>query len=69
MEEDRAFAPLPSDFVERYSEAAIENDAAIPVINPATAINLVFCKAKVNPARVPVNSTKASFNPKTIDPT
>jgi hypothetical protein len=48
---------LSSDFVDKYSDAAIENEAAIPVINPAIAIKRVFCNAKVNPAKVPVNST------------
>ena len=37
----------PSCFFERNSLEAIEKDAEIPVISPITAINLLFCKAKV----------------------
>jgi len=49
-----------SDLVERYSEAAIDSDAAIPVMKPAIAIRRVFRKARVNPASAPVSSTSAS---------
>ena len=57
-----------SDFIERYSDAAIDNEAAMPVIRPTTAISFVFCNARVNPANAPVNSTSASFKPRTIEP-
>ncbi len=59
---------LPSVFLARYSEAAIESEAAIPVIPPVSAISCVFWRANVKPARAPVSSTRASFRPRTIEP-
>lgn len=56
-----------SAFVERYSEAHIDMDADIPVINPTTAINLGSCNPNVKPAKTHVSSTKASLSHKTID--
>ena len=41
----------------------------VQVISPDNAISLVFCSAKVRPAKVPVSSTSASFKPNTIEPT
>jgi len=35
---------------ERYSEAAIESPAAVPVINPVMATSRPFCNARVSPA-------------------
>ena len=40
-----------------------------PVYSAAKAISLVFCIAKVKPAREPVSSTRASFIPSTTLPT
>ena len=40
----------------------------MPVTNPVTAISLVFCRIKVRPTNTPVNSTMASFKPRTIEP-
>ena len=56
-----------SDFWDKYSDAAIDKDAAIPVIKPARPTSLLFASANVSPANVPVSSTKASFNPKTME--
>jgi hypothetical protein len=39
------------------------------VIKPAMAIRRVFRRANVNPARVPVSSTRASLKPRTMEPT
>ena len=41
----------------------------MPVTRPARDITFVLPRARVNPAREPVISTSASFNPSTIDPT
>ena len=54
--------------VDRYSEAAIESEAAMPVIRPESAISLTFCSASVSPASAPVSSTRASFKPSTTEP-
>ena len=62
------FLPESSASVERYSEAAIDIEAAIPVINPTIAINFVSLSARVKPANAPVNSTRPSFTPKTTEP-
>jgi len=57
-----------SAFLDRYSEDAIDNVAANPVINPTTKIKDEFFKVKVKPASAPVNSISASLMPKTIEP-
>ena len=67
--EDFNGVSVPSAFCYRYSLAAIEKDAAMPVISPARAIRRVFCNAKVRPAKAPVSSTNASFKPRTMEPT
>ena len=59
---------FPSDLFERYSDEDMDKAPAIPVIIPAKATSLLFCRAKVKPAKVPRISTSASFNPSTIDP-
>ena len=46
----------------------MDNAAAIPVMLPVNAINLESLKARVKPAKAPVNSTKASFSPSTTEP-
>ena len=57
-----------SALVDKYSEAAIESAAAIPVMAPVSATNFECCKAKAYPANAPVNSTKAAFRPQTTEP-
>jgi len=64
----QAVASSPSAFFDKYSEAHIENEAAIPVTSPDNAISSIFCNANVNPAKTPVSSTKASLSQSTIDP-
>ena len=59
----------PSALLDKYSDAPIENDAAIPVTRPDNAINSIFCNANVKPASTPVSSTKASLSHSTIDHT
>ena len=57
----------PSCFVDKYSEDAIDNVADIPVIRPINVISLLSLNANEYPASAPVNSTIASFIPKTIE--
>ena len=59
----------PSLRAERYSLDAIDRVAEAPVIRPESATSLLFCMAKVRPAKVPVSSTSASLSPSTILPT
>ena len=59
----------PEERAERNSEEAMEKVAEIPVIRPDRATKRLSCRAKVSPARVPVSSTSASFNPSTMEPT
>ncbi len=61
------FSPS-SSLVDRYSDAAIESDAAIPVMRPTIIISRVFWRARVRPASAPVSSTNASERPRTIEP-
>ena len=42
-----------------YTDKAPGITAAMPVIEPVRAINWVFCRARVKPAKAPVNSTRA----------
>ena len=58
-----------SDRWDRYSEAPIESEAATPMMRPATAMIRASWRAKVRPASVPVNSTRASLRPSTTEPT
>ena len=53
---------------DRYSEAPILKAAAIPVTSPARATRFRLCRAKVSPAKAPVNSTRASDMPSTTLP-
>ena len=46
----------------------MDRAAAIPVTEPVRAISLASRRARVRPARAPVNSTSASLSPSTIDP-
>ena len=62
------FLAVPSDLVDRYSEAAMDSAAAMPVIEPVRAISRAFCRANVRPARAPVSSTSASLSPSTMEP-
>gem|GEM_PF-6307197 len=55
--------------MDKYSEPAIEKEAATHIIKPETATIFVFCKANDKPAKAHVSSTNASFNHKTIEPT
>jgi len=48
MDDFKGCFSLFSAFVERYSDAAIDSAAAIPIIIPDNAINGGFLKAKVN---------------------
>jgi len=66
IEERKAFSHH-SALVERYSDAHIDIEAEIQVINHTTAINFGSCNHNVRPASTQVNSTKASFNHNTID--
>lgn len=58
----------PDSLSLKYFEAPIEREAAIPTIKPVDAIKIPFCKANVNPIKVPVISTMASLRPRTIEP-
>lgn len=57
-----------SSFSWRYSDAAMDREAATPTMRPVAAISFGDCNANVRPKRAPVISTIASFRPRTIEP-
>ena len=46
----------------------MDREVATPVISPAKPTRRELCRAKVRPAKAPVNSTRASFIPSTMEP-